>query len=98
MKDIQENKNKRLGRQEVIRKEIDDTLIIADIKGIGWESFEDFIEKATEHMKKADAMYYNCVMYDRVKDIDEDKECQDALDKAIVVLQQAKIYATKFGF
>tara|TARA_R110000851_G_scaffold107744_1_gene228226 strand:+ start:3763 stop:4041 length:279 start_codon:yes stop_codon:yes gene_type:complete len=62
------------------------------------ESFEDFMIKATEHMKRADLMYYNVVMLSEVKGLDDEKECQDALDKAIIVLQQAKLYAKEVGF
>lgn len=61
-------------------------------------TFEHFMVKATVYMERADAMYYNAVMLNEVKDIDEKKELNDALDKAINVLQQAKLFANKVGF
>lgn len=61
-------------------------------------SFEDFMAKAIEHMKRADDMYYDVVMLKDNGKIDTEKECQTALDKAINVLQQAKKFSELVGF
>lgn len=84
------NQNKLNGVEQLV--------IDAGLKDTGWESFDDFMGKAQEHMKRSADMYYNCVKETPEQGIDEEKECQDALDRAIKVLQLAKQFAEKYGF